>query len=234
MKKLLLFALVSALCSAQTLSSLVSATGYGMASPGSAATLYGNFLGVPTVAAPAALLPPVLGGIQVIVNGRAASLYYVSASQINLQIPWEITTPTVTVSVTGFSGTATFPIAPAFPSIFETDPVTHQAAVLDVSYELVSYAHPVPPGSVIQIFLIGLGPVTVSQVDGNPAAVNPLAYTTLTPQVAIGGTPATVLYSGLAPGISGLYQINAIVPNKFGNDGIALELSFFWVSYPLR
>ena len=33
-----------------------------------------------------------------------------------------------------------------------------------------------------------------------------------TPEVTIGGMPAIVDFSGLAPGFSGLYQINARVP----------------------
>jgi uncharacterized protein (TIGR03437 family) len=42
--------------------------------------------------------------------------------------------------------------------------------------------------------------------------VSPLATTKATPAVTIGGRPAPVAFSGLAPGIIGLYQINATVP----------------------
>jgi uncharacterized protein (TIGR03437 family) len=32
------------------------------------------------------------------------------------------------------------------------------------------------------------------------------------PDVYIGNTPASVLYSGLVPGLVGVYQVNALVP----------------------
>jgi uncharacterized protein (TIGR03437 family) len=37
-----------------------------------------------------ALLPTALGGVTVAVNGIAAPLYYVSAGQVNVQIPYEV------------------------------------------------------------------------------------------------------------------------------------------------
>jgi uncharacterized protein (TIGR03437 family) len=57
-----------------------------------------------------------------------------------------------------------------------------------------------------------LGPVENAPPTGAPAPASPLARTTATPEVRIGGQPAQVLYSGLAPGFAGLYQINAAIP----------------------
>ena len=55
--------------------------------------------------------------------------------------------------------------------------------------------------------------------DGAAApAAPPLATTVQTPTVTIGGAPVTTMpYSGLAPGLVGLYQINVQVP-----DGVAI------------
>ena len=36
--------------------------------------------------------------------------------------------------------------------------------------------------------------------------------TTMTPGVTIGGVEAKVTFSGLTPGLVGLYQVNALVP----------------------
>jgi len=41
---------------------------------------------------------------------------------------------------------------------------------------------------------------------------NPLSTTPVTPSVTIGGVPAAVSFSGLAPGFLGLHQVNVQVP----------------------
>jgi uncharacterized protein (TIGR03437 family) len=48
-----------------------------------------------------------------------------------------------------------------------------------------------------------------------------------TPTVTIGGTKATVSFSGLAPGFVGLYQINVEVPATLaaGNQPVVVEVS---------
>ena len=46
---------------------------------------------------------------------------------------------------------------------------------------------------------------------GSPGLSDPLSWST-TPTVMIGGAPADVWFSGLAPGYVGLYQVNAQVP----------------------
>jgi uncharacterized protein (TIGR03437 family) len=64
----------------------------------------------------------------------------------------------------------------------------------------------------IEIFCTGLGPVTNQPPAGSAAGSSPLSLTTTTPFVNIGGAPAAVSFSGLAPGFVGLYQVNAQVP----------------------
>lgn len=80
---------------------------------------------------------------------------------------------------------------------------------------------PAKPGDFIQIYMTGLGRATPN---GDPAGI-PLptgtvapadgktVYLTLSqPGVAIGGVPAQVSFSGLAPGFAGLYQVNVQIP----------------------
>jgi uncharacterized protein (TIGR03437 family) len=64
---------------------------------------------------------------------------------------------------------------------------------------------------VVQIYLTGQGVTNPPAATGQlPAA--PLPSLVLPVTVSIGGRPARTLYAGLAPGLAGLMQVNAIVP----------------------
>ena len=68
-------------------------------------------------------------------------------------------------------------------------------------------------------YVNGLGPVENQPPSGNPSPSQPLATTRVIPEVTIGGQRADVSFSGLTPGIVGLYQVNARIP-----DGVASGL----------
>ena len=67
-------------------------------------------------------------------------------------------------------------------------------------------------GTYISIYCTGLGSVTNPPADGAIAPAAPYSETLLTPTVTAGGTAGTILYSGLAPTLVGVYQVNAFVP----------------------
>jgi uncharacterized protein (TIGR03437 family) len=66
----------------------------------------------------------------------------------------------------------------------------------------------------VQIFATGAGETTPALLAGEPAPASgtPLILTNVQPTVSIGGQAARVLFSGMAPGYVGLWQINAEVP----------------------
>jgi len=91
-----------------------------------------------------------------------------------------------------------------------------------------SAAAPARRGSVLQIFAGGAGDTVPSWPSGElaPANGNPLLHTRLRPVVTIGGVPARVLFSGMAPGFADLLQFNVEVPsNVVPGPAVPLEIT---------
>ena len=69
-------------------------------------------------------VPGTLNGVTVTINGKAAPLYFVSASQINALVPYSTTGPTATIVVQNNganSNTVTVPLAATSPGVFTLD-----------------------------------------------------------------------------------------------------------------
>jgi uncharacterized protein (TIGR03437 family) len=75
------------------------------------------------------------------------------------------------------------------------------------------------------IYANGLGPVDAAQSSGDPASATALTRTNTAPTVTLGGSPATLLFSGLTPGSVGLYQVNVAVPSSAPTGTQPLKLS---------
>jgi uncharacterized protein (TIGR03437 family) len=175
--------------------------------PGSISTVYGSFLINTLATALGSPLPTSLAGLSMqFDNGQTVPLFAVSAGQVNFQVPWELvghSQASLSVTVNGqTSAPQTVSLAAFSPGIFSMNfQGNGQGAILDSSYRLVDSSNPATAGStVVQIYCTGLGAVTNRPSSGSAALSNPLSYTTTTPTVMIGGTQASVLFSGLAPG----------------------------------
>jgi uncharacterized protein (TIGR03437 family) len=197
-------------------------------SPRSIASLFGSGLAAGTAAASSTPLPVTLGGAQVLVNGAAAPLFFVSPGQINLQIPAD-TTGSASVAVVSASvrGPAIqVRTAPEAPGIFSAQPGTAgQGAVLNQDFSANSADNPAAPGSVLQIFATGLGATNPPLATGQAGASAPPFHTTVvTPAVLINGASAEVLFSAAAPGFVGLNQVNVRIPFSTPAGGATLQL----------
>ena len=185
-------------------------------SPGSIISIFGTGLAVEAQQASSLPLPTTLGNVTVRINDIPAPLFYVSQEQVNAQVPFEISGATASVTVdngTSPSAPITFDLALSAAGIFTVSQGgTGPGAVLHPDGSLVSVTSPAMADEVVAIFCTGLGSVTPAVASGQPAPFFPLATTLATPQVTIGGEPAEVQFSGLAPGFTGLYQVNARVP----------------------
>ncbi len=187
--------------------------------PGSIAAVFGSFLLNSAAGATSLPLPLNLAGLSMTFSGGLQTpLFYASGGQVNIQVPWELTGQTqAALSVTSSGQTSpaqTVDLAPYAPGIFTTNSQgAGQGAILDSGFRLVDASNPATAGSTyIQIFCTGLGTVTNQPADGAPSPANPLAETTATPTVTIGGVEAPVQFSGLTPGLVGVYQVNVQVP----------------------
>ncbi|MGA3040635.1 MAG: hypothetical protein ABSF54_07595, partial [Bryobacteraceae bacterium] len=161
--------------------------------------------------------------------------YFISSGQLNVLVPWELTGQTAAsvksiVNYT-YSNLYSLPIAEYAPGFFQNPIGSNNAAAEDQNYVVVTADNPVARGSIVQLFLNGLGPVNCTAgppsctsanqpADGVGAPGSPLATTTTTPTITIGGQPATnIQYNGLAPYAVGLYQINVFVPTSITATG---------------
>ena len=191
--------------------------------PGSIASAFGDFFLSSSVSATQSPLPTNISGASLqFAGGTQAPLFFVSGGQFNFQVPWELSgqSAILTATVDGQTGAAqTMALAPFAPAIFTTDSSgSGQGAILDASYRLVDASNPATAGSTVLIYCTGLGPVTNQPPTGSPAPRSPLSWSG-TPTVTIGGVPANVSFSGLAPGYVGLYQVNAQVPAGLAANG---------------
>lgn len=187
--------------------------------PGSIATVYGAFLVTSLSTASGAPLPVTLGGLSLQFGGSlAAPLFAVSSGQVNFQVPWELMGQSQTAMSAAINGqssaTQTLNLATYAPGIFSINAQgSGQGAILDSSYNLVNSSNPATAGvTILQIYCTGLGPVSNQPASGAAASSTQLSQTTATPTVTIGGAQASVLFSGLAPGSVGEYQVDALVP----------------------
>ncbi len=189
---------------------------------GSLVSLYGTNLTNTTAQASVLPLPTTLGNVSVFVNGFPAPLLFVSPGQINLQIPWELGlgdgTAPIAVIVNGPTTRGTAANSPVNGTPSNTikanvgDFGPGVFAVVQADGSLTS-SKPAGAGDVLIIYANGLGAVDSPVVTGQVAPSDRLIRTTETPTITIGGVTAQVLiFSGLAPGFAGLYQVNVQVP----------------------
>jgi immune inhibitor A len=180
--------------------------------PGSLAAIYGDYLAPRTEVAQSMPLPTSLAGVSVSVNGVPTPFHFVSAGQINIQIPYETAPGTATVAVTNNgipAMTGRLQIAPAAPGIF-----LHGDHAVAWNNDTAQWNKdgPAPANGLIVIFGTGQGAVSPAIPTGaapGPDLSLPVGKVTAT----IGGQPATVEWAGMTPQCAGVIQFHIRVPD---------------------
>jgi uncharacterized protein (TIGR03437 family) len=220
---------------------------------GSLISIFGTNLAASLAQSGSIPLSNSLTGVSVTVNNVPAPLLFVSAGQINAQLPWEV----LPVAPPGTSGTAqlvvtrngaasapiSFPVTSASPGIFTTQFGVGQA----IAYSNSDGAYAAPVGAIqganshpakindpatLVILATGLGPVNATVNDGDvPSVVT--ASTVTNPTVLVGNVPAQVVFSGLvgrdttgkALGFVGVYQLNIVIaPGTPTGDTVPIQI----------
>ena len=204
--------------------------------PGEWISIYGTNL-ASGIASWTGNFPTSLGGTSVMIDGKPAYLSYVSPTQINVQVPNDTATGTVSVVVTTATGvaTSTVTLAQFAPSLFLLDG-KHVAGIIprldgsgaygEGSYDILGptgsslgYATvAAKAGDVVELYGTGFGPTSPAVAPGQ--AFSGAAPATNPVQLLINNVGVTPSFAGLSG--AGLDQINLTVPPGLGTGDVPL------------
>jgi len=189
-----------------------AASGQLAAAPGMLLSVFGQNVasGVPPSGQPAQSLPlpAALAGVSVTINGIPAPLFFVSPSQVNLQVPYNTPLGTSLMRVTSNGQTNLFSlgVGPVAPGIF-SDPQLG----LTVPFGNGSR------GKTLTLFITGDGAVSPPLASGaTPPAGTPVSQLpapVLPVTMTIGGVNAPIVFRGIPSGNVGVTQLNFTVPS---------------------
>ena len=185
--------------------------------------------------------PTTLDGVSVSVNGKPASVWYLSPGQLNVQAPEDTAVGNVAITVTNCKATsntimfARQGLAPGFlaPPNYSANGTQYMVATFasDGAYVLSTNtgatfglnSRPAKPGDLIVMYGVGFGDVTPTISPGvivqqSNALVSPVV-------ISFGTTPATLSYAGLAGNFVGLYEFYVTVPSSLANGDYQINAS---------
>jgi uncharacterized protein (TIGR03437 family) len=207
--------------------------------PGEWISIYGANLAIGTTTWIPGSFPTSLGGTSVTIDGKPAFLWYVSPTQINLQVPADMNTGSVPVVVTtaaGAVGTSTVILAPFAPSFSLLDS-KHVAGIIPRfdgsgaygggTYDIVgptgsSLGYPTvaaKAGDIVELFGVGFGP-TIPPVPVG-AVFSGAAATTNAVTLIINKVSVVPSFAGETS--AGLYQLNVTIPPGLGTGDVPLQ-----------
>lgn len=221
-----------------------AASGAAGVAPASWISIYGTNLAATTRTMTSAdlvenTMPTKLGGVSVQIDGQAAFVYYVSATQINVLSPADSNAAAVSVTVANSAGTssaASATLQAIQPGLFvlskyvravrpSDNIIVNGTGAAESGYSSSAAAK---PGDVLELYGTGLGP-TQTSVDAGLVFTG--AYETTNPvTVTIGGIQAPVSWAGLVG--PGLYQINVTVPTSLSDGDHEVVASVAGINSP--
>lgn len=210
-------------------------------SPGGLITIFGNNLSSVTgiVVAGTDPLPNELAGVSVLINGFYAPVFAVAYAngedQVSVQVPYEVAVGPGAALVDVYNNgvleaSVRVDSFTEDPGIFMYDG-TYAVAVRYADGSVTGPNNPAYPGDILTLYttglgpLMSLGPLPLNLVDGFGAPSDPLAYTQDPFTVTVAGEQCQVLFSGLAPGFVGLYQLNIVLPSDLPRGNLDMQIT---------
>jgi uncharacterized protein (TIGR03437 family) len=207
---------------------------FGPISPGELITIKGTNLGPSTgtgfSVGSGGTVSNTLAGVQVLFDSNPGTPIYVSNTQINVIVPYEIAGRSTTNVVVSYNGqqSSAIPqnVASQAPGIYTASSTgAGQASVLNQNGTLNGPASglviggqtittsPAAQGSVISVFMTGGGQTSPQSSTGTVTPTNTLYKIPGTVTATINGVNAPVQFAGAAPGeVTGVIQVNLLVP----------------------
>jgi uncharacterized protein (TIGR03437 family) len=144
-------------------------------------------------------------------------MLYVSSTQINLQIPYEVPVGSATLVLKSGAGITSFgfTIQAAAPGIF-VDPQNGNIVPTESA----------AGGSEIAFYVTGAGAVTPPEATGNVPSAGTTPVPNLPLTVTIGGAAVTPVYAGIPNWSVGVLQLNVTVPPSLavGYQAVVVEI----------
>jgi uncharacterized protein (TIGR03437 family) len=185
-------------------------------------SIFGSGLADGTLVNNSATLATQLGSTSVSISGVPLPMVFVSDGQVNALIPYELAANAphqlIVRRANAISVPAPISIADNQPGILATagngKGQGHVYVINPAQAQILADTKsPAKAGDVLVLYVVGLGPVNPPIKSGDPAPFDKLEPATGTASLTIGGVQAQVVFAGLTPGFSGLYQINAVMPS---------------------
>ncbi len=198
----------------------------GGVAPGEIVSILGSCLGPPWTGAQAAgpdpktgSLPTTLGNVTVRFDGVAAPLLFVDASQLDVQVPFQVAGESSTTIIVQYEGASSAPVSVPVtvtsPGAFTWNYNGNQRLIaVNPDNSLNTPLHPARPDDTAAIYLTGQGMGIFPWLPNGPLAVQ------------IGGQPASVLFASMAlRGFDGILQIDVVIPNGITPGEAPIDIS---------
>lgn len=195
--------------------------------PGSIIAIYGQSLAPTLKVGPVNPLQQSIAGVSVTVNDMILPLLFVSQTQINAQLPSELTDGVYTIAIHSLDQpdvTGTFKVVRNAPGLFsQTIDSRAYAVAFHEDGSLITPAKPAKSGEMISVLGTGLGPFKGNVTDGFFPPTPPPALMDSV-GVSAGGHTPTTKWSGAAPGYTGLALTKFQVPSGVAEGTIPVSV----------